>query len=147
MIRPSRTSASTVHLPAGLAERMLEHARAELPKEACGLVGGIVATGRATSFHAARNRHASSLRFDVHPEDLVRIMFAVESAGEQLLAVFHSHTASPATPSPADVREARYDAVQLIASLADPLADTASALRAWRVRDGSASEVGLRISA
>jgi [CysO sulfur-carrier protein]-S-L-cysteine hydrolase len=147
VIRPSRTSASTVHLPAALAERMLEQARAELPNEACGLVGGPVATGRATSFHAARNRHASSLRYDVHPEDLVHIMFAIESAGEQLLAVFHSHTGSPAIPSPTDVREARYDAVQLIASLADPLADAVSALRAWRVRDGSVSEVELRISA
>ena len=147
VIRPSPPFASTVHLPAALAERMLEHARAELPNEACGLVGGVVATGRATSFHAARNGHASSLRYDVQPEDLVRIMFAIESAGEQLLAVFHSHTGSPAIPSPTDVREARYDAVHLIASLADPLTDAASALRAWRVRDGSVSELELRISA
>ena len=110
------------------------------------MLGGIAAKGRVTSFHAARNRHASPLRYDVHPEDLVRIMFALESAGEELMAVFHSHTRSPAVPSPTDLREARYDVVHLIATLADPAADVVSALRAWRLRDGSALEVAVRIS-
>jgi proteasome lid subunit RPN8/RPN11 len=139
-------SAATIQLPGDLASAMLAHARAELPNEACGLLGGVAATGRVSSFHAARNRHASPLRFDVHPEDLVRIMFALESAGEELMAVFHSHTRTPAVPSPTDIREAHYNAVQVIATLADPAADAPSALRAWRVRDGSAVEVAVRIS-
>jgi [CysO sulfur-carrier protein]-S-L-cysteine hydrolase len=144
--RPSPPPASTIQLPTALATLMLDHARAELPNEACGLVGGVVATGRASSFHAARNRHASPLRYDVQPEDLVRIMFALESAGEELIAVFHSHTRSPAAPSLADVREARYDVVHLIATLAEPLADVSDALRAWRVLDGAAAEIAVRIS-
>ena len=146
MTRSAAPSAATIHLPGILASAMLAHARAELPNEACGMLGGIAAKGRVTSFHAARNRHASPLRYDVHPEDLVRIMFALESAGEELMAVFHSHTRSPAVPSPTDLREARYDVVHLIATLADPAADVVSALRAWRLRDGSALEVAVRIS-
>ena len=42
--------------------------------------------------------------------------------------------------------EVRYDVVHLIATLADPAADVVSALRAWRLRDGSALEVAVRIS-
>jgi [CysO sulfur-carrier protein]-S-L-cysteine hydrolase len=143
---PAAPSAATIRLPGDLASAMLAHARAELPNEACGLLGGIAATGRVSSFHAARNRHASPLRYDAHPEDLVRIMFALESAGEDLISVFHSHTRTPAVPSRTDLREARYDVVHLIATLADPAADAVGALRAWRVRDGSAVEVAVRIS-
>jgi len=138
-------SAATIQLPGDLASAMLAHARAELPNEACGLLGGVAATGRVSSFHAARNRHASPLRFDVHPEDLVRIMFALESAGEELMAVFHSHTRAPAVPSQTDIREAHYNALHVIATF-DAAADARSALRAWRVRDGSAVEVAVRIS-
>lgn len=147
MTRSPARSAATILLPADLAAAMLEHARAELPNEACGLLGGEPASGRASSFHPARNAHASPLRYDVHPEDLVRVLFAIESAGEELLAVFHSHTSSLAAPSATDVREARYDAMQLIASLTDPAADAANALRAWRVADEGATEVAIRISA
>lgn len=147
MTRSRVRSAATIQLPADVAAAMLAHARAELPNEACGLVAGEPSSGRASSFHPARNAHASPLRYDVDPEDLVRIVFAIESAGEQLLAVFHSHTRSPAAPSATDVREARYDAIQMIASVADPEAAATDALRAWRVADGRAIEVTIRISA
>ena len=143
---PAAPVASLV-LPVDLATRMLEHARAELPNEACGLVGGDPSTRRAVSFHPARNRHASPLRNDIHPEDLVRIVFTIESAGVALLAVFHSHPRSAAVPSPTDVREARYEAVHLIATLADPGGDAADALRGWIVKDGAVSEIAIRISA
>jgi proteasome lid subunit RPN8/RPN11 len=143
---PAASVASLV-LPSDLDTRMLEHARAELPIEACGQVGGDPSTRRAVSFHPARNRHASPLRYDIHSEDLVRIVFTIESAGEELLAVFHSHPRSAAVPSPTDVREARYEAVHVIATLADPGAGAADALRGWLVKDGSLLEVAIRISA
>ena len=141
------TGSAGLVLSSDLARALLEHARAELPNEACGLLGGDRSTRRAVSFHPARNRHASPLRYDIHPEDLVRIMFSLESVGQDLLAVFHSHTRSPAVPSTTDIRETRYEAVHLIAALADPGAEPAEALRGWLVADGLASEVPLRISA
>ena len=85
-------------LPPLLGEELMRHARAELPNEACGLLSGSLASGRAIRFHPARNVEASPLRYDVHPEDLVRITFAIEDAGEELVAIFHSHTRSAAVP-------------------------------------------------
>jgi proteasome lid subunit RPN8/RPN11 len=133
-------------LPQSLAALLLAHARAELPNEACGLLSGTARDGMATTFHPARNAEASPLRYNVHPEDLVRITFAIEDAGEDLVAIFHSHTRSPAVPSPTDLRAAMYpDAVYLLASLADPSAAPDVALRAWRISTGDASEVRLSI--
>ena len=134
-------------LPRPVAEMVLAHARAELPNEACGLLSGSAADGRVTTFHPARNVEASPLRYNVHPEDLVRITFAIDDAGEDLIAIFHSHTRSAAIPSPTDRRSAMYpDAVYLLASLADAEASAESAMRAWRIRDGEATEVGLELT-
>ncbi|HEX5578404.1 MAG TPA: M67 family metallopeptidase [Candidatus Limnocylindria bacterium] len=134
-------------VPQAVAEMLLAHARAELPNEACGLLSGSAAEGVVTSFHPARNVEASPLRYAVHPEDLVRITFAIDDAGEDLVAIFHSHTRSAAVPSATDRRAAMYpDAVYLLASLSDAGASPAAALRAWRIRDGAASEVPLELA-
>lgn len=135
-----------VRIPAGVAVEMLTHARAELPNEACGLLSGSLRDGQVTRFHPARNQDASPLRYNVHPEDLVRITYAIEEAGEELVAIFHSHTRSAAVPSATDRRAALYpDPFYLIASLAHPGSAPASALRAWRIFRGQAFEVPLAI--
>jgi len=136
-----------VALSIAIAEQVLAHARAELPNEACGLLAGDLASGQATAFHPARNSEASPLRYNVHPDDLVRIIFGIEDEGQDLLAIFHSHTHSPAVPSATDHRTAQYpDAFYVLATLADPHAAPADSLRAWRIRDGASVEVPLRIA-
>jgi len=135
-----------VRVPRAVAVELMAHARGELPNEACGLLAGSLAAGRANSYHRARNADASPLRYSVHPEDLVRITFAIEEAGEELVAIFHSHTHSPAVPSATDRRAAMYpDQFYVIASLADPDAPPDRALRAWRIIRGHAFEVPLTI--
>jgi [CysO sulfur-carrier protein]-S-L-cysteine hydrolase len=133
-------------IPGAVADEMLAHARAEIPNEACGLLGGDLATGRAKAFHPARNEEASPLRYNVHPDDLVRIVFGIEDAGQELLGIFHSHTHTPAVPSATDLRTAQYpDVFYVLVTLSDPDARPAEALRAWRIRNGASTEVELRI--
>ena len=142
MVRPRRG----LTIPRHLAESMLEHARGELPNEACGLLSGDLAAGRTAGWHPARNAEASPLRYNVHPDDLVRIIFGIEDAGEDLVAIFHSHTRTPAVPSSTDRREAQYPAVfYVLATLADPDASPSSALRAWRIHGGQSFEVPLQV--
>ena len=137
---------SGLSLPPSVADALLAHAREEEPNEACGLLAGSLATGRATGYHPARNGEASPLRYNVHPDDLLRIVLAIDNADEDLLAIFHSHTRSPAVPSATDLREARYsDPFYLLATLADPAAPPEIALRAWRILDGRSTEVPLTI--
>jgi proteasome lid subunit RPN8/RPN11 len=63
-----------------------------------------------------------------------------------LVAIFHSHTRSEAVPSATDRRTAMYaDPFYLLASLADPDALPASALRSWRIYRGQTFEVPLTI--
>jgi [CysO sulfur-carrier protein]-S-L-cysteine hydrolase len=129
-----------------LADELLAHARSEVPNEACGILSGSAADGRATRYHPARNADASPYVYTVHPDDLVRIVLGIEDVGDDLVAIFHSHTHTPAEPSPTDRRQAMYpDAVYLLATLIDPSTEPMEAFRAWRIRDGEATEVLLRI--
>jgi proteasome lid subunit RPN8/RPN11 len=133
-------------IPVAVADEMLAHARAEVPNEACGLLSGSLSDGAASAYHPARNADASPYVYTVHPEDLVRIVFGIEDAGEDLVAIFHSHTHTPAVPSPTDRRQAQYpDAFYVLATLSDPDASAADALRAWRILDGQSQEVALEI--
>lgn len=130
-----------------IADAMLSHAITELPNEACGILSGSLADGVASAFHPARNAEASPLRYSVHPEDLVRIVFEIEDAGRDLVAIFHSHTRSAAVPSATDRRAAMYpDAFYVLASLAHPDAAPENALRSWRIHGGQAFEVPLSVS-
>ncbi len=114
-------------LSPALADELLAHARAEVPNEACGILSGRAADGLATTYHPARNADASPYVYTVHPEDLVRIVMGIEDAGQDLVAIFHSHTHTPAEPSPTDRRQAMYpDAIYLLATLMDAGCRTAA---------------------
>lgn len=136
-----------LEIPYPIAEALLEHARSELPNEACGLLSGSLGEGRAVTFHPARNSEASPLRYNIHPEDLLRITFEIEEAGSDLVAIYHSHTRSPAVPSSTDRRAAQYpDQFYVLATLANPEAGAEQALRAWRIHGGQMFEVPLRVT-
>ena len=133
-------------LPRAIAEALLAQARAEMPNEACALLSGSLASGLVTRYHPACNGEQSPLRYNVHPDDLVRITFDIEEAGEELVAIFHSHTRSPAVPSATDRRAAMYpDPFYLLASLSEADAPPERALRAWRIHGGQSFEVPLTI--
>jgi [CysO sulfur-carrier protein]-S-L-cysteine hydrolase len=123
-----------------LLDEIVAHAREEAPNECCGLVGG--AEGRATSIHRAENLYPSPLRFEVaNPVPLLR---AIEEAGEELVAIYHSHTRSAAYPSQTDVNMARGwpDPLWVICSLEAP---DAPEVRAFAIRDDRVDEVAIEV--
>ena len=123
-----------------LLDEIVEHARAEAPNECCGIVAG--RDGHATRVFRARNAFESPLRYEVHPQDLLRITTAIDEAGEEVAAIYHSHVASPAYPSQTDENLAVNwpDPIYLICSLAEPGTPD---LRAFTIRDGAVEEVEL----
>jgi proteasome lid subunit RPN8/RPN11 len=113
-------------VPAEVRRALEEHARAEAPNEACGLL--LLRDGVAARYEPGRNAAGSPYRFEleVDPE----LWFAEDDGYE--LAVFHSHLSAPARPSRTDVENVGLwtGRPYVIYSLArDELA-------AWRIDDG-----------
>jgi len=86
-----------VVVPAGIVAELAEHARADAPNEARGLVA--FREGVAERYVSGRNAAASPYRFelDIDPES-----WFLEDEGYEL-AVFHSHLSSAPRPSRTDV--------------------------------------------
>jgi proteasome lid subunit RPN8/RPN11 len=120
---------------------MVAHAREDLPNECCGLIGG--AEGEAKTLYRARNAFASPFSYRVDPGDQYRIIEKeMRDRGEELVAIYHSHTKSAAYPSQTDLNEAVSwpEQVYLIVSLADPEAPD---VKAFWLKDEKIAEAEL----
>jgi [CysO sulfur-carrier protein]-S-L-cysteine hydrolase len=127
-------------VPRQVYDELLAHAREDAPNECCGLIGG--SDDVATTVYRARNAEASPLRYNLDPQDQFRIMTEMDEKGEELAAIYHSHTASPAYPSQTDINLAAYpETLYLIVSLAEGEKD----LRGYRIEDGVVTEVELQV--
>jgi [CysO sulfur-carrier protein]-S-L-cysteine hydrolase len=124
-----------------MLDEIVAHAREDAPNECCGLIAG--ADGLATRVYRARNEFASPTRFNVHPQDLIRITTEIEDGREELVGIYHSHPRSEAFPSQTDVNLAANwpDPLWLICSLAD----SEPVVRAFSIRDGKVEEVQLDV--
>ena len=85
-------------IPEDVRARLVAHAQAEAPNEACGLV--LLRDRRAERYERGRNAASSPYRFELEFDD-PEIWFAEDDGYE--LAVFHSHISAPARPSRTDV--------------------------------------------
>jgi len=125
-----------VYIARALLDEMIEHAMANRPNEACGMVAGI--GNRAVKVYRATNAEASPVRYLMEPRDQLRIMQDMEAHGWDLLGIFHSHTHTAAYPSQTDVSLAYYpDALYIIVSLAD---EAHPVVRAFHIVDGQIRE-------
>jgi proteasome lid subunit RPN8/RPN11 len=115
-------------------QALVEHAGAEAPNEACGLL--LLKDGVAVEYRPGRNVLESPYRFQLEPGDPAD--FFAEDEGYEL-AVFHSHPETEARPSRTDIAniglwEGR---PYLILALAR------DELRAWCIENGEAAELEL----
>jgi proteasome lid subunit RPN8/RPN11 len=122
-----------------LYDRIVAHARAEAPNECCGIVAS--SDGHAREVHPATNKFASPLRFEIDETDLIRIWRAVDEAGLEVGAIYHSHTRTPPEPSQTDINGAvRWPgALWVIVGLAGGEPD----VRTWSIADGRVAQVEL----
>ena len=124
-----------LRIPRSLYDELVDHARADAPNECCGMIASV--DGRAVAVHRVPNSAASPLRYEMDGMDQYRVQTAIEDAGQELGAIYHSHTRSDPYPSQTDINLAFYpESLYVIVGVKGPAAD----VRAWTIVDGRVGE-------
>ena len=127
-------------LAPGILEQVIQHARQNYPREACGLLVGRETVDR---FIPMKNISPHAQQFEMDPAELISTLRGLRETGEELIAIFHSHPNGPAEPSKTDVERAYYpEAAHLIVSLAEPERPQAGA---FRIIDSQVLPIELRV--
>lgn len=117
--------------------QMVSHCLEGLPEEACGLLSGDAQTSTVVTCHPVRNVAASARIYTVDPRGHLRADREAEAAGEEILAVFHSHTHTDAYPSATDVAQAPDPGWHYVLV---SLRDVHPVVRSYRIHDGQVEE-------
>lgn len=111
----------TLRIHDTILRSIFDHARAEHPIEACGV---LVADDTESVVDRAvwmTNMENSTEFFRLDPEEQLRVWQMAEDEGGAVVGVYHSHTSTRATPSTTDSRHLiDPDLHYLIVSTADP---------------------------
>ena len=96
-----------MNIAADLLEEIVAHALENPAIECCGVVATTPSEDgdarTATRVYRAENVHASALRFEIEPIELLRLNNAIEDEGWEIGAIYHSHVRSAPRPSQTDI--------------------------------------------
>jgi [CysO sulfur-carrier protein]-S-L-cysteine hydrolase len=97
-----------MNISAELLDELVAHALEDPANEVCGVVavepaGTPDGAALAVRVHRAINIHASPLRFEIDPKELLQLSNAIEEHGVEIGAIYHSHVRSRPYPSQTDV--------------------------------------------
>ncbi len=130
--------ASGMRIARRLYDEMVSHAFEDAPDECCGMIAS--RDGEAVNLYRATNAAHSPLRYEIDGAEQYRIQMAIDEAGLDLGAIYHSHTRSEPYPSQTDINLAFYpDAVYVIVGVGAEEPD----VRAFTIRDGRVAEAEL----
>ena len=132
-----------MYISRGLLEQIIAHALEDPKNEVCGVVAVDSATPPcAVRVHRAVNIYASPMKFQIEPNELLRLWNACEEEGGTLGAIYHSHVRSKPYPSQTDVNfAANWPGVEwVIVGLAP---GQEPEVRSYLISEGQIEEVAL----
>jgi len=97
-------------------DQIVSQAKQDLPNETCGLIAG--KNNETQLLIPIPNAKPSPVMYQMDGKALLKAFKLIDEQKLELLAIYHSHTASPAYPSQTDIELALYpEAYYLIVSL------------------------------
>ena len=128
-------------------EAMIVHAREDHPDEACGVIVGPEGSDVPTRLVRMINAERSPTFFRFEPEEQFGLYKQMSTTGEEIVVVYHSHTATEAYPSRTDISlvsepQAHYVIVSTAESGAS---DGPVSVRSFRIVDGAVTEEEIHV--
>jgi [CysO sulfur-carrier protein]-S-L-cysteine hydrolase len=125
-------------ITAELRDKIIAHARADHPDEACGVIAGPAGSDHPVRFIPMLNAERSMTFYRFDSMEQLRVWREMDDQDEEPVVIYHSHTATEAYPSRTDISYASEPGAHyVLASTRDPERDE---FRSFRIVDGAVTE-------
>jgi [CysO sulfur-carrier protein]-S-L-cysteine hydrolase len=125
-------------IPKDLYDKIVAHARADHPDEACGVLAGPAGSDRPERFIPMTNAARSPTFYEFDSTEQFQVWREMDDNDEEPVVIYHSHTATEAYPSRTDVAYANEPGAHyVLVSTRDP---ASTEFRSYRIREGEVSE-------
>lgn len=134
----------TVRLREEHIQAMIDHALADAPHEACGiLVGDSETIERVIPIVNAAETPTTD--YQLSPEAMAGVLAQSDTEGLAWIGVYHSHPTSEPVPSAKDIREATAHTPTLVHIIVS-LRQQNARLQAWHIQNGEVNPVEILVS-
>ena len=132
-----------LRIPTAMISEIVAHAREDHPDEACGVIAGPAGSDRPTRLVRMLNAERSPTFYRFDSTEQLRLYREMDAADEEVVVVYHSHTATEAYPSRTDISYAgEPQAHYLLVSTREPDSEE---IRSYRIVDGTVTEEPVEI--
>ncbi len=121
-----------------LYDKIVAHARADHPDEACGVLAGPAGSDRPERFIPMTNAARSPTFYEFDSTEQFQVWQQMDDNDEEPVVLYHSHTATEAYPSRTDVSYASEPGAHyVLVSTRDP---QEAEFRSYRIENGTITE-------
>ncbi|MFF4240363.1 Mov34/MPN/PAD-1 family protein [Actinomadura geliboluensis] len=121
-----------------LVEKIIAHARADHPDEACGVIAGPAGSDRPVRYIAMENAERSPTFYRFDSQEQLKVWREMDDRDEEPVVIYHSHTSTEAYPSRTDISYASEPNAHYV--LVSTRADDDTEFRSFRIVDGIVTE-------
>ena len=125
-------------ISADLRAKILAHARADHPDEACGVIAGPAGSNQPERFIPMLNAERSPTFYRFDSLEQLRVWREMDDRDEEPVVIYHSHTATEAYPSRTDISYASEPGAHYV--LVSTRDSDLEEFRSFRILDGEVSE-------
>ena len=131
-------------ISAELRAKIVAHARADHPDEACGVIAGPAGSDRPERFIPMLNAERSPTFYRFDSTEQFQVWQEMDDHDEEPVVIYHSHTATEAYPSRTDIAYASEPGTHyVLVSTRDP---DAAEFRSFRISDGAVTEEEINLT-
>jgi len=131
-------------IPGEMVDAILAHARADHPDEACGIIAGPAGSDTPERVIPMTNAERSPTFYRFDSLEQLKLYRDLDERDEEVVVVYHSHTATEAYPSRTDIAFAgEPQAHYVLVSTREPATHE---FRSFRIIDGVVTEEDVHIT-
>ena len=127
-----------LRIPKDLYDKIVAHARADHPDEACGVVAGPAGSDRPERFIPMTNAARSPTFYEFDSTEQFQVWKEMDDHDEEPVVLYHSHTATEAYPSRTDVSYASEPGAHYV--LVSTRDEHETEFRSYHIENGNITE-------